>query len=490
MSNNVIINRLAIILVSAAVLTGLFLLAYLLLGAQAPDSSENSVLIQHFLTAPLSWSYALISLLAFVAFMAWIPRQWPLWRLRSVYQRLDSSQLDENPEQCRQFYRAALAFRVRYGELRYVSQFLEQFTFFYHFHNDALRWINDLCNDLLPGPIPENFIIHSICSGRIGRIFSGMEYGGGLPSASVSFNEPVYLHARVDSLEIWSASSSKPISVLNRQPLELETGKQFPDYLSCYLMGVDKETLKPRRMELRCRLRVGHNGQRDPESAMDLLDDLRFWIERLGTPIYETNEENFGIDVAEIESQEQAVTPTEHPSSSQLQAQLQQLSGRYIDGYFYRSTLSLASPEIPLDAVVLCSGLGIVAITEFTLDGTINYSGEDYWTQASNGEIKKFENVCLPVLESRYELQRLLEKYSLDDWPVHSLVLFSHPAVLLQHEFGKPWTQCDVISLPGLRNWFANKPANDTIRFTKDDYNRFIALLDPARLHVDQAIQA
>jgi hypothetical protein len=490
MLNNVILNRLAIILVSAAVLTGLYLLGYLLLGAQAPHSSEHSAFMQHFLSAPLSWSYALLSALAFVAFLAWIPQQWPVWRLRAVYQRLDSSQLDENPELCQQFYRAALTFRVRYGEVRFVSQFLEQFTFFYHYHNDALRWINNLCNEFLPGPIPENFIIHSICSGRIGRIFSGMEYGGGLPSASVSFNEPVYLHARVDSLEVWSASSSKPISVLNRQPLELEAGRQFPDYLSCYLKGLDKATLKPRRMELRCRLRVGHNGQSEPESAMDLLDDLRFWIEQLGTPYYEESAVNFGIDVAEIDSHEQQALSSENPGTTQLQAQLQQLSGRYIDGYFYRTTLSLASPRIPLDAVVLCSGLGIVAITEFTLDGSISYSGEDYWTQISNGEIKQFENVCLPVLESRYELQDLMEHYGLDDWPIHSLVLFSHPSVILQHEFGKPWTQCDVISLAGLRNWFANKPANDTIRFTKDDYNRFIALLDPARLRVEQAVRA
>jgi len=428
--------------------------------------------------------------LAFVAFLVWIPRQWPVWRLRRIYQRLDSSQLDDNPEVCRQFYRAALAFRVRYGEIRYVSQFLEQFSFFYHFHNDALHWINNLCNELLPGPIPENFIVQSICSGRIGRIFSGMEYGGGLPSASVSFNEPIFLHARVDGLEIWSSSSSKPISVLNRLPLELEAGKQFPDYLSCYLKGLDKATLKPRRMELRCRLRPVQNGQSNPETAMEMQDDLRFWIEQLGTPICVVSDENFGIDVAELDSQDQQHVTTEEPVTTQLQTHLLQLSGRYIDGYFYRSTLSLANPSIPLDAVVLCSGLGIVAITEFTLDGTISYSGEDYWTQMCNGEIKKFENVCRPVLDSRQALQKLLVGYELDAWPIHSLILFSHPAVILQHEFGKPWTQCDVISLAGLRNWFANKPANDTIRFTKDDYNRFIALFDPARLRTETAIQA
>ncbi|MEJ2397689.1 MAG: hypothetical protein P8Z67_05405 [Gammaproteobacteria bacterium] len=96
------------------------------------------------------------------------------------------------------------------------------------------------------------------------------------------------------------------------------------------------------------------------------------------------------------------------------------------------------------------------------------------------------DNACLTAQRSKNTLIDRLVNAGLNRWPVHGLVVFSHSEVQPKLELGRQQVQCDVITLAQLPKWFASQPADDRIRFTKDDYNEVITLLDPARLHSAQ----
>ena len=482
------LRRLVILLVSAAGLSGLVLFGYLLSGSRTAGLAPNSTLIQHLQAAPLAWGYALASVLLLISFLIWLPVQLPVWRLRSAFRQLDSSSLDNDPALCRRFYAEALAFRVRYGEKRFVRQIIGRFDFFYDYHNDALRWMNDIVKRTAQVTAPTEFILTCICSGQIGRIYSNACYGGGLASAFVKDNEPIFLHARMDRIEIWSATSATPICMLTRQPLELEQGQQRPDYISCYLNGLQKSTRQPLRLELRCLTPFSDRPSEHISPVHEQMQALHSWIEDLTCTLNHSEQHNFGIDVAEIDEQGHTYIP--QAAATLLTQQLQQILGSHIDGFFHRATLPVFEATLPLDAVVLCSGLGVVTITDISLSGSVSYSGDHSWTHIDAATSRSVDNACLRARHAKTAVANLLSTHGLIKWPVQSLVVFSHPDVSLNLVVGRQRVQCDVIKLAELPNWFASQTPDDTIRFTKDDYNRFIALLDPARGQVGAAMRA
>lgn len=470
-------------------LSGLVLLVRLFVGFQFQELPPILTLSQSMQGAPLSWGYALVSGILFIGFLVWLPYQIPVWRFHAGFRQIDSATLDTNSELCRRFYHAALAFRCRYGSKRFIRDIIDRVDFFYDYHNDALRWMDKIVTNALHDQVPTDFIVASICSGQIGRIYSGGCYGGGLTTDSARVNEPVFLHARMDSVELWSATSSAPICVLKRQPLKLEQGRRRPEYLSCYLSGLDKFTRTPLRLELRCLIQDTGKRQGDESRAREQMQAFRAWIGDLASSVKQSNQKNFGIDVAEIDNQEEVFTA--QPEVSPLCQQLQRLLGSHIDGYFTRATLPVADSIIAPDAVVLCSSLGIVTITDIPRAGSISYSGDHSWTQFDEGNAYNFDNACLQAQRAKTSLANLLSTQDLIRWPIHHLVVFTHPEVTLNLVAGKQRVQCDVVKLAQLPTWFVAKIGDDTIRFTKDDYNRFIALLDPARVQKsEQAMRA
>jgi hypothetical protein len=481
------LRRLVILLITTALLSGLFLLGRLLIGYLHEDSVPSTTLLKHIQAAPLAWGYALVSSLLFFSFLILIPSQLPVWRIYTAFRQLDSSLLDNDPALSRGFYGEALAFRLQYGEKRFVQRIVQRFDFFYDYHNDALRWLNDIVNRTEHGTVPTEFILGSICSGQIGRIYSGACYGSGLTSNFVNEFDPLFLHARMDRIEIWSAHSAAPICILDRQQIELEQGQEFADYSCAYLNSLEKSTQQPVRLELRCMNRNSDKLNNDDSQVRKQMQILHTWITDLPSIVNQTSHANFGIDVTEIQEQEDSpAAPTE---SLPLSQQLQQLLGSHIDGFFTRATLPDIDSKIVPDAVILCGGLGVVAISENPISGTVNYSGDHNWTQIDT-ESHVFENLCLRAQQAKTALAKLLSEHGLGKWPVQCLVVFTHPEVTLNFVVGRQRAQCDVIKQAQLLNWFASQNTDATIRFTKDDYNHFISLLDPTRNQVEQAMQA
>ena len=482
------LHRVSKVLLFAVILSGVALLGYLLAGLEFNDTSAMALLTHKILASPGVWGYALVSAFMLLSFLFWIPFKLPDWRFKYAFRRVDSAALDNDCELCQQFYRAALAFLRRYGTKKFDRAVIRQFDFFYDYHNDALNWLSDIVNKAGKDPVPADFVVSSICSGQIGRVYSGACYGGGIPSVAVKFNETIYLHARMDSIEVWSANSSAPICILKRQPLKLQQGERHTEYLSCYLSGLEKATLKPRRLELRCQTRLSDTQEIDEQHARGEMQSLRTWISELAVTVKQSNQKNFGIHVDEIDAHDNhATSQLEQTPLAQL---LQRMLGRQIDGYFTRAKLPIADPNIALDAVVLCGGLGIVAITEMKLAGSITYSGDRNWTQVEAEATQQFENTCLQAKRAKTSLAKLLSAQGLIKWPIHNLVVFTDPVVSLNLVVGKQPIQCNVVKLAQMENWFLNNSQDDTIQFSKDDYNRFIAVLDPTRTQLEKAMRA
>lgn len=479
--NSVTLHRLLFPVFSLAVLAGLFLLGHLFNAFQSEGLSPTQALLSEIGSAPLSWGYALGSGLLFVGFLAWVPAQLPTWRLLRRFRHVDSATLDNDPELCQVFYRALLDFHARYGEKQFMQRIACRFNFFYEYHRDALHWMNNITRDAVAAAIPANMILDSICSGHLGRVYAGCCYGGGLPSAFVSLDEPVYLLARMDSVEIWSASSRIPISVFAKHTLQAVTDQAHPQYTSVSLRGEEKASNKPRQLELRIPTLSPNNPDHEQTTPQNKLATLHAWLAALlpASADYAL-QENYGIDVEEISSLE---TPGPRQiANTPLLDMLQQMLGHHIDAVFSHGSLTISDPVITQSTIVLCSGLGIITVVDVPLAGTIYYSGKPDWTRRDADGEHRFDNACLAAQRSKTALLNRLTDAGLNSWPVHCLAVFSHGDAQPELELGWQQVQCDVITLGQLSKWFASQSADDRIRFTKDDYNEFITLLDPARL--------
>lgn len=483
-----ILRRFLIPVFSIAVLTGLFLLGHLFMTFQSEGLSPNRALLSAIGSAPLSWGYALTSAVVFIAFLVWVPYQLPVWRLLRRFRRVDSAVLDNDGELCQRFYHSLLEFRCRYGEARFMQRVAGHFNFFYQYHTDALHWMNTIIRQVDADSIPTNMITDSISSGHIGRVFTGCRYGGGLPSAFVKLDEAVYLLARMDRLEIWSASSHAPVCRFSRHALQLETEQRHQHNTSVMLRGMELSSQRIRQLELRIPDSSAIGLRNNQTSGKTQIDALQSWLNELETePVY-TAQENFGINVTEIQSMEAPTAP--QPARTPLLDLLHNMLGSHIDALFSHMTLTIADPDIAQHSIVLCSGLGIIMIIDVPLAGTIHYNGEPHWLHIDSGSTQGLDNACLTAQRSKNALINRLVSADLNRWPVHGLVVFSHSEVQPELEFGQQQVQCDVITLGQMPKWFASQSSDDRIRFTKDDYNELITLLDPARLQTAKLRQA
>ncbi|MEJ2359854.1 MAG: hypothetical protein P8Z75_00300 [Gammaproteobacteria bacterium] len=464
-----------------AVLAGVFLLGYQFSTFESEGLSPTRSLLAAIQSSPWRWGYALASGVMLLAFLIWVPSQFAEWRMLHRFRHIDSAVLDNDCELCQRFYHSLLELRRRYGETRFMQRIAGRFNFFYHYHTDALVWMNRIVSQVDSNALPANMIASSICAGHPGQVFCGLRYGGGLPSASVRRDEAVYLLAWMDRIEIWSASSSAPICVYERHTLRLVPEQNQMQHASVVLGGQEKNLQKWRQLELR----VTNMTQADSEqSPQQQVAELENWLSNI-TQVYALQPQgNFGIDVDEITSTE--TDGSELGDHSPLLELLRKLLGSHIDAVFSHETLSIADHDITRSSIVLCSCLGIITVIDVAVAGIVHYSGESQWLHIDSHHRQMMDNACLTAQRSKNTLIDRLVNAGLNRWPVHGLVVFSHSEVQPKLELGRQQVQCDVITLAQLPKWFASQPADDRIRFTKDDYNEVITLLDPARLHSAQ----
>jgi hypothetical protein len=443
---------------------------------------------------PAAWlAVTLLLSLGLLAVSVWLLVRSLNSDIHSKFKGIDSDTLDGGEHVCMDFYNMAYEYRCKYGGSNYDKNILKHFSFFYDFHNDALEWIDEIVLRTSPFTPPGQFIISAICSGHIGQVFSELQYDSGLENINLPKGSPMLAYAKADRVELWSKTHDLPVCTLSNKRLELKRAKKQNETVTGVLIAEDKHTQDPVSIKL-----VFPDYQFDAKQNRRCRHDIyktrnyhRFqeWLSNTQTMLLTSRESNFGIRVSdEVDFNygvevDYGIPATELIKTAQMRVQslqswLDRLVGKKIDAYFDRKKMSIVKSKSPLDAVILCSNLGLLTITEERSTGKISYNSDAGWIVYHNNRSQIIPNACLRAQRAKTSLMSLLKKHNLLKWPVYSLVVFSADDVELQKEAGKTRVQCDVIKIDELEYWLSRNSGDPSVRFTKDDYNTLALLLN------------
>ncbi len=424
-------------------------------------------------TNPLDVYFAVLSLGILLSLLIW--QLAGLWsnKLYKRYKSLDSNSLDANQTLASEFYRSAIDYRVKYGSRRFKSGVIKKFDFFYDYHNHALKWIDEVVTLTQSHSVPYHFIQSVIASGHIGQVFTRVHYANGLIASNLKMNAPIILHDCAETIELWSYHSHHALAKINKDSVQLQTAHRHPNYIAAFLTGVESEHKTKQQIELRFLTAMNNKRKqgRSENAAKHNLLELQKWLNKASKTTYR-HQINNGIEVSEI------VTASSSIYSTPLMRSLEQLVYSKIDAFFPRSKLPLTDQKIALDAVVLCNGIGIIAVIEKLEQGVITYSGDTTWYQYIGDNTVELKNPCQQARQARAALGNLLATYNLTRWPVLSLVVYSKDNIELNLTMGTKKLQCEVVKLSGLERWIKSKRKEEGPEFNQRDIAMFNAMIE------------
>lgn len=413
--------------------------------------------------------------------------------IHTKYNSIDSESLDANANLCMDFYDLAYTYRRKNGAQKYKKHIVNHFHFFYDFHNYALQWIDEIVSRTKSDNPPSQFIVSAINSGHIGHVFTDIIYEGGINNSGIKPGSKLLAYSKADCVELWSPDSSIPICTLSNKFLELKRAKKQQDSVTGILKAEIKQNQHPISIKLsfpEYQFDLNKNKFRRHEIyATKNYQRFQEWLDQLDVKLLTSQQSNFGISVSDGNNSNygidvdygipaQDLIKTNQIKLQSIKITLSSLKGRKIDAFFDRKTMPLVKNKSPLDAVVLCSNLGLVTVTENTTSGNISYNSDAGWIVYKNNRSKIIPNTCLEALRAKKSLSSLLKSHNLLNWPIHSLVVFTDKNVELNQTIGKKRLQCDVIKLDELEQWFITNSNTPQIRFTKDDYNTLALLFN------------
>jgi hypothetical protein len=397
------------------------------------------------------------------------------------FRKLDSNALDTDRALCQEFYLCALQYRSSHGSQKYRRYFINHFDFFYEFHNFALKWIDEILTALPGKHIPQDFMLHAISTGQIGQVFTDVHYASGLPVTGLHANDPLIYHARADVIEVWSYNVHRPLCKVRKNSVKLQNAHQHPQYLTVIFTGIDQSGSSHHQIEIRFLTLDQRSHKSSSQIAIQRITRFKEWLKEVSRN-RTSNANDYGIDVSEIlRSSRSYETP--------VTRRLTRIEGKSVNAVFTRATLPISDKKIPLDAVVLCEGIGIVTINERAESGDISFSGDPIWYQYIGDDVREVMNPCMHAKLARSALGNLLNGYNLISWPIISLIVYSSPNVTLNQTIGKQRLQCDVIKLESLDKWFAENRQNATIRFTEQDLKLFHSVLSGETVITEPELQ-
>lgn len=440
-------------------------------------------LLDTFNELPVMQFIIVASMVAILVFGLLIYRNQHKWRIYREFRHIDSATLDSDMQACTTFYSMAYAYRCKHGSKKFRKNIIEHYHFFYESHNHALNWINDIVTQTEPEIPSCNFITSAIRSGRIGEIYSHFNYGArGLSGKNIKPDTPLLAHAKSDSIEFWSRYASKPVCIISKNDLKLQRAGKQKDNLTGILIARSIDNT-PVKIELRFPATKYKNktSQHHEKYALQNYQHFEAWLNNVSKAKHTEHFSNYGISVEhgiDVGYGIPARGLSESKKYTPLIRQLKILEGIKIDAVFASDDLPFTKQELTLEAIVLCSGLGIVTITQNNFTGSITYSGDSRWLALEGGRSHTFANTCQQALTAKISVANLLSSHDLISWPIHTLVVFTQSGVELNQITGKKPIQCDVITLAELGRWFTQKAIYPEIRFTKEDYNRFSLLFN------------
>ncbi|MGD8926649.1 MAG: hypothetical protein PVG20_07350 [Thioalkalispiraceae bacterium] len=419
---------------------------------------------QHFYFA----ASALMILLGLIIIQAMTRKPVRLYR---QYRDIDSNTLDTDQRLSFEFYKTALQYRVKFGTKKFQRHIIKHFDFFYDYHNYALEWIDEVVSKAKGKKIPQYFILSAITSGHTGRVYLKAHYATGLPASNLKENTSLIFHDCAEHVEIWSYQSRHPLCRLIKNTVRLQTAHRHPNYLSAILTGINTGEQNQVTVELRflTRTSLDDKQNRSEVHAKQNLLSFHKWLKQ-ASKTRSRFSGGTGIDVSEIVNHNDIFT-------TPLVRHLEQLVYRKVTAYYPRSKLPLATPNIALDALVLCNGIGVIAITEKQEQGNITYSGDPTWYLFWGENALEIKNPCIQANLAKSSLGNLLSGYNLTRWPIISLVVYSKEQVTLNLAMGTKRLQCPVLKLDQLENWINQQHKYSDIQFTQNDITLFNSIM-------------
>ena len=431
-------------------------------------------------------SIALIVCVAILAYVIWNYIHNKNSGADFPYKDIESSALDSNPKLCEQFYTAAFDFRAEHGHKKYQSAIVNKHKFFYDFHNKALKLIDDLFTQTPSFQPSIEFVIATIKSGHIGNLYTDINYEGGIEDQRIAPHTACIAYANTDSIDIWTSQAPRPVCVLTKKQMELTRPNKVDGYVTAELVAEHKNTYQIVRVRLGFPdfkyNPIKEQVERHEIMATQNYHQLEKWLKKHAPKHPKALHANFGIAVEHGYDVDYGIPAPELMNSQTVQPNflsqaLQMLKRKKIDAYFTRYDMPIVKSKSAMDALVLCSGLGLVIITEQHTTGSVSFNGEAGWIVEENDRTQIIENACLQAEKAKKSVLKLLEMRGLEQWPVTCLVVFSANDVELVHKPSSVRLQCDVIRLSELDQWFSSNSMINKVKFTKDDYNRLALLL-------------
>jgi len=444
----------------------------LLLGQYQSEQIDQQLISTLYQNDPRYFYYALFSVAIIIALILWQSMSRKPVKFYQRFHDIDSHALDNNSQLAHDFYKAALFYRAKYGHRRYLRNIIKHFDFFYDYHNYALTWIDEVVGRCGSRIIPEHFILAAITSGHIGRVFYYAHYASGLPASNLKANSQLLFHDCAESIEIWSYHSRSPLCKIQKKSIKLQTAHRHPNYISAILSGTNPGERDKIMVELRFLTQSPTNSkqQRSEAVAKHMLHEFHKWLKKMSRTKSRFQGDT-GIEVSEIVSNDSIYT-------TPLIRHLEQLVYRKIDAFYPRSRLPITDANIPLDALVLCKGIGLLAISEKHEQGEITYSGDPIWYQYLGDDAFELKNPCLQAKLARSSLSNLLATHNLTRWPITSLVVYSKDEANLNMAIGTARLQCHVLKLGQLERWISKHQTHPEIQFTQNDITLFNSILE------------
>ncbi len=402
--------------------------------------------------------------------------------LYQKFKNLDSNTLDANSQLCHKFYAMAVRYRAKHGKTKYYQYIVKHFEFFYEFHNTALRWIDEICIETSQSPVPKGFILSVIASGHIGKVVTNINYASGLPDQSLRTGDPIIFYRHNDSLEIWSHRADKPVCAILMGSAKVQNTHRQTEYITATMTGIDISGRKRYQLEVRFMCHNPVSGKWDDFVAIDRLNDLKEWIRKSAQTEIELPSDT-GIHVID-HSSDQPVYNMHTP----LTRTLERLKGHRVQAFFDINNASAFDDNTPINVIVLCRNIGIIAITERPEDGDIIYSGDPVWQQKKDKKIVAADNICIQATLAKHTLSNILYHAKLKRWPIYSLVVYSSRDVTLTNASGQKHLQCPVIKLIQLEKWLATNKCEENIQFSDKDINKFETVFSANQAHEPELV--
>jgi len=442
----------------------------LLLGQYPLENIDQPLVTSLFRQDPTYFYYALVSIAIILILLVWQTSSRKPTKIYNRFHDIDSDTLDTNPQLSLEFYKAVLFYRIRYGHRRYQRNIVKHFDFFYDYHNYALVWIDEVIGRVNTRVLPEPFILSAIASGHIGPVYHHAHYASGLPASNLKPNTPLIFHDCADNIEIWSDTSRNPLCSLQKNTIKLHTTHRHPNYISAILTGTNPGERDKVMVELRFETQNTTRQQRSEAFAKHNLHEFQKWLKQTSKTKFRFLAED-GIEVTELVGNDPVFT-------TPLVRHLEQLVYRKIDAFYPRSRLPLADTSIALDALVLCNGIGLIAISEKHEKGELTYSGDPTWYQNVGDDVFELKNPCIQAKLAKSSIGNLLTSHNLTRWPIISIVVYSKDDVNLNMTIGTKRLQCPVLKLSQLEKWInKHRTHHPEVVFTQNDITLFNSIL-------------